>query len=80
MLAALVLAADGGGNQTTGPGCVLITGKWKNMGRFKGPVLCSVASRPPYFHDDSAKDLLAVISFYDNHFAIGPGDREKRIS
>ncbi|SDY06505.1 hypothetical protein [Nitrosomonas sp. Nm58] len=51
LLAALVLAVDGGGNQTIDPGCVLITGKWKNMGRFKGPVLCSVASRPPYFHD-----------------------------
>ncbi len=63
--------------QTTDPGRALITGKWKDIGRFKGPVLRAVASRPPYFHDGSAKDLPAVISFYNNRFAMGLTEREK---
>lgn len=63
--------------QTTDPGRALITGKWKDIGRFKGPVLRAVASRPPYFHDGSAKDLPAVIDFYNTRFVIGLTDREK---
>ncbi len=63
--------------QTTDPGRALITGKWKDIGRFKGPVLRSVASRPPYFHDGSAKDLPAVVDFYNTRFAIGLTDSEK---
>lgn len=63
--------------QTTDPGRALITGKWKDIGRFKGPVLRSVASRPPYFHDGSAKDLPAVVDFYNTRFAIGLTNSEK---
>ncbi len=63
--------------QTTDPGRALITGQWKDIGRFKGPVLRAVASRPPYFHDGSAKDLPAVVEFYDTRFAIGLTEREK---
>ena len=43
--------------QTTDPGRALITGKWKDIGRFKGPVLRGLAARAPYFHNGSAKDL-----------------------
>lgn len=63
--------------QTTDPGRALITGKWKDIGRFKGPVLRALASRPPYFHNGSAKDLAAVIDFYNARFAIGLTEREK---
>jgi len=63
--------------QTTDPGRAMITGKWKDIGRFKGPVLRAVASRPPYFHDGSAKDLSAVIDFYNTRFVIRLTDREK---
>lgn len=63
--------------QTTDPGRALITGKWKDIGRFKGPVLRSVASRPPYFHDGSAKDLPAAVDFYNTRFAIGLTKREQ---
>ena len=48
---------------TTGPGRALVSGKWKDIGRFKGPVLRGLAARPPYFHNGSAKDLRAVIDF-----------------
>ncbi len=63
--------------KTTDPGRALITGKWKDIGRFKGPILRSVASRPPYFHDGSAADLPAVVEFYNNRFSIGLTEDEK---
>ncbi len=63
--------------RVTDPGRALITGKWKDIGRFKGPILRSVASRPPYFHDGSASDLNAVIDFYNTRFGIGFTEREK---
>lgn len=63
--------------ETTDPGRALITGKWKDIGRFKGPVLRSVASRPPYFHDGSAADLHEVIEFYNTRFSINLTDQEK---
>ncbi|MGZ0018445.1 hypothetical protein [Nitrosomonas sp. wSCUT-2] len=63
--------------KTTDPGRALITGKWKDIGRFKGPVLRSVASRPPYFHDGSAADLREVVEFYNTRFSIGLTEGEK---
>ena len=56
--------------QTTDPGRALITGRWKDVGRFKGPVLRALASRPPYFHNGSAADLAAVDDFYEQRFGI----------
>ncbi|MBL8497127.1 hypothetical protein ABF87_01220 [Nitrosomonas sp. JL21] len=63
--------------QTTDPGRALVTGKWKDIGRFKGPVLRAVASRPPYFHDGSAKDLAAVVDFYNKRFTMGLTRQER---
>lgn len=63
--------------ETTDPGRALVTGKWKDIGRFKGPVLRSVASRPPYFHDGSAADLHEVVEFYNTRFSINLSDQEK---
>jgi hypothetical protein len=62
---------------TTDPGRALISGNWKDIGRFKGPILRAVAARAPYFHDGSAKDLKAVIDFYDQRFGIGFTEQEK---
>ena len=56
--------------QTTDPGRALITGRWKDVGRFKGPVLRALASRPPYFHNGSAADFAAVGDFYEQRFGI----------
>lgn len=64
--------------QITDPGRALITGKWKDVGRFKGPILRGLATRAPYFHNGSAKDLAAVVEFYDVRFGIGFTEREKR--
>lgn len=63
--------------KTTDPGRALITGKWKDIGRFKGPILRAVASRAPYFHDGSATNLAEVVDFYDNRFNIGLTPSEK---
>jgi cytochrome c peroxidase len=63
--------------QTTDPGRALITGKWKDIGRFKGPVLRGLAARAPYFHNGSAKDIPAVVDFYDQRFGIGFTEQEK---
>ncbi len=52
--------------------------KWKDIGRFKGPVLRSLSSRAPYFHDGSAKDLKEVVEFYNTRFGIGFTNDEKR--
>ena len=63
--------------QTTDPGRALITGNWNDIGRFKGPVLRALATRPPYFHNGSAKDLAAVVDFYDERFGVGFTQAEK---
>ncbi len=63
--------------QTTDPGRALVTGKWVDIGRFKGPVLRAVATRAPYFHNGFASDLGAVVDFYDTRFSIGFTDQEK---
>lgn len=63
--------------QTTDPGRALITGKWADIGKVKGPVLRGLASRAPYFHNGSAGSLADVIEFYDKRFNIGFTAQEK---
>ena len=62
----------------TDPGRGLISGKFKDLGKTKGPNLRALATRAPYFHNGSAKDLKAVVDFYDQRFHIGFTDPEKR--
>jgi cytochrome c peroxidase len=63
--------------QTTDPGRALVTGKWTDVGRFKGPILRGVAARAPYFHNGFAADLSAVIDFYNTRFNLNLADQEK---
>lgn len=65
-------------NVTSDPGRGMITGLWKDVGRFKGPILRGLASRAPYFHNGSADTLEQVIDFYNARFAIGITPQEKR--
>jgi len=69
--------ATGATVQTTDPGRALINGKWKDIGRFKGPILRGLAARAPYFHNGSAKDLQAVVEFYESRFGISFTQQEK---
>ena len=55
----------------------MVTGKWNDIGKFKGPVLRALAARPPYFHDGSAATLADVISFYDTRFQARFTEQEK---
>jgi hypothetical protein len=71
-------------NKTTGetvkvtdPGRAMISGKWAHVGRFKGPMLRNLAPRAPYFHNGFAKDLTAVVDFYNTRFNIKLTYREK---
>jgi cytochrome c peroxidase len=63
---------------TTDPGLALSTGKWNDIGRFKGPVLRGLAARAPYFHNGFAKDLDAVLDFYTDRFGVSFTPKERR--
>jgi cytochrome c peroxidase len=63
--------------KTTDPGRALLTGKWKDIGKFKGPVLRGLDARPPYFHNGFAADLRSVVEFYEDRFSIGLTGQEK---
>ena len=57
--------------QTTDPGRALVSGRWKDIGRFKGPILRGLAARAPYFHNGSAPTLADAVRFYNDRFSIG---------
>jgi mono/diheme cytochrome c family protein len=63
--------------KTTDPGRALISGKWKDVGRLKGPILRGLASRAPYFHNGSAKTLMDVLNFYNARFNMNLTAQEK---
>jgi cytochrome c peroxidase len=63
--------------ETTDPGRALISGKWRDVGRFKGPVLRALAARAPYFHNGSAATLEEVLDFYERRFQMGLSPQER---
>jgi cytochrome c peroxidase len=69
--------ASGDTVRTTDPGRAMITGKWADVNKFKGPILRALAARPPYFHNGSAMTLEEVVDFYDDRFVIGLTAQEK---
>jgi len=69
--------ATGAIKKTTDPGRALISGHFKDIGRFKGPVLRGLAARAPYFHNGFAATLDDAVRFYDERFAIGFTAAEK---
>jgi cytochrome c peroxidase len=79
-LPVITLRRKGHGNEvvtTTDPGRALITGKWADVGKVKGPTLRALAARAPYFHNGSAATLNDVLDFYNVRFAMGLTDAEK---
>jgi hypothetical protein len=62
--------------ETTDPGGAMGSGKWSDIGKFKTPQLRGAAARAPYFHDGSARDLEAVVRFYDRRFRMGLSAQE----
>jgi len=63
--------------KVTDPGRAMISGKCKDIGRFKGPILRGLAARAPYFHNGSAENLRDVVDFYDRRFSIGLSHKDK---
>ncbi|HUK37107.1 MAG TPA: hypothetical protein VLV86_24495 [Vicinamibacterales bacterium] len=63
--------------KTSDPGRAMVTGKWADIGKFKGPILRGLAARAPYFHNGSAATLADAVDFYDTRFHIGLTPREK---
>ncbi|HKA46244.1 MAG TPA: cytochrome C [Burkholderiales bacterium] len=61
----------------TDPGRALISGKFSDIGKFKGPILRGLAARAPYFHNGSAADLGAVVDFYNQRFDAGILGKDK---
>ena len=62
---------------TTDPGRALVTGKWADIGKFKGPILRGLSARAPYFHNGAAAGLKEVIEFYNVRFDMKLTDSEK---
>jgi cytochrome c peroxidase len=54
--------------KTTDPGRGLITGKWKQLSLFKGPILRGLSARAPYFHNGFAATLADAVDFYNTRF------------
>jgi cytochrome c peroxidase len=69
--------ATGQSVQTTDPGLAMLTGKWADIGKFKGPILRGLAARAPYFHNGSAATLLDVVDFYDTRFDVHMSAQQK---
>jgi len=55
----------------------LVTGKFNDIGKFKGPVLRALSSRAPYFHNGSAADIGAAVDFYNTRFHAGFSAQER---
>ena len=69
--------ATGEAVETTDPGRALVTGRWNDVGRFKGPVLRALAARAPYFHNGAAATLEAAVDFYERRFQLALTPRER---
>jgi len=63
--------------QTMDPGRALVSGRWRDVGRFKVPTLRGLAARAPYFHDGSATSLTQLIEYLDHRFSIQLTAEEK---
>ncbi|SFU87758.1 cytochrome C [Pseudoduganella namucuonensis] len=61
---------------TTDPGQAMLTGRWRDIGKMKVPVLRGLSARAPYFHNGSQADLAGVVRFYDRRFQIGLTQQE----
>ena len=63
---------------THDPGYALTTGRCADVGRITLQSLRGLAARAPYFSNGSAKDLRAVIDYYDRRYNIGYSEQEKQ--
>jgi hypothetical protein len=62
---------------THDPGRALITGSCADIGALTMQQFRGLAARAPYFSNGSAKDLAAVVDFYDRRFEAQYTEQEK---
>lgn len=63
---------------THDPGYALTTGRCADVGKITLQSLRGLAARAPYFSNGSAKDLRAVVDYYERRYNIGYTEQEKR--
>ena len=63
--------------QTMDPGRAMVTGRWADIGKTKGPILRGLAARAPYFHNGSAATFEDVIDFYVTRFGVSFTPQER---
>jgi hypothetical protein len=63
---------------THDPGYALTTGRCADVGKITLQSMRGLAARAPYFSNGSAKDLRAVVDFYDRRYDIGYTEQEKQ--
>jgi cytochrome c peroxidase len=64
--------------RTTDPGMALVTGKCKDLGKFKIPRLRGLAARAPFFHGGNAATLSDVVDFYNKRFNLELNQQERQ--
>ena len=63
---------------TNDPGLALTTGKCADVGSIVMQQFRGLSARAPYFSNGSAKDLAAVVDFYDRRFQIHLSAQDKQ--
>lgn len=63
---------------TYDPGFALSTGRCADVGKITLQSLRGLPARAPYFSNGSAKDLRAVIDYYERRYSIGYTEQEKQ--
>jgi cytochrome c peroxidase len=63
--------ATGASEEVTDLGRAILTGRFADLGKQKGPTLRALSARAPYFHNGAADNLTELIQFYDRRFGIG---------
>ncbi|MBL4826615.1 MAG: hypothetical protein JKY66_02675 [Spongiibacteraceae bacterium] len=63
---------------TQDPGYALITGRCADVGKITLQSMRSLSARAPYFSNGSAKNLRAVVDFYERRYNIGYTEQEKQ--
>ena len=64
--------------QTHDPGFALTTGRCADVGKITLQSLRGLSARAPYFSNGTAKDMRAVIDYYDRRYSIGYTEQEKQ--
>ncbi len=64
--------------RTTDPGMAMVSGKCKDLGKFKIPRLRGLAARAPYFHGGNAASLGQVVDFYNQRFNLELSRQERQ--